>query len=73
MEADRLSRPHAEMSRPACARGEGPVSLLLLPGDGIGPEVINEVARVAARLDSTLRIDERPFGGASLDAHGEPP
>jgi 3-isopropylmalate dehydrogenase len=25
-------------------------SLLLLPGDGIGPEVIAEVRRVAARL-----------------------
>ncbi len=46
--------------------------LLLLPGDFIGPEVTGEVARVAARLVNDLVIDERPFGGASLDLHGEP-
>jgi 3-isopropylmalate dehydrogenase len=46
--------------------------LLLLPGDFIGPEVTGEVARVAARLANDLVIDERPFGGASLDLHGEP-
>jgi 3-isopropylmalate dehydrogenase len=47
-------------------------SLLLLPGDGIGPEVIAEVRRVAERLTNDLVIQERPFGGASLDAHGTP-
>jgi len=47
-------------------------TLLLLPGDGIGPEIIAEVKRVAERLTNDLAIDERPFGGASLDAHGTP-
>jgi len=47
-------------------------SLLLLPGDGIGPEVTAEVRRVAERLTNDLVIEERPFGGASLDAHGTP-
>jgi 3-isopropylmalate dehydrogenase len=47
-------------------------TLLLLPGDGIGPEIIAEVKRVAERLTNDLVIDERPFGGASLDAHGAP-
>jgi 3-isopropylmalate dehydrogenase len=46
--------------------------LLLLPGDFIGPEVTAEVARVAGRLTNDLTIDERPFGGASLDLYGEP-
>src|SRR5580698_6579916 len=46
--------------------------LLLLPGDGIGPEITNEVRRVAERLSNDLIIDERPFGGASLDAAGVP-
>jgi 3-isopropylmalate dehydrogenase len=46
--------------------------LLLLPGDGIGPEVTAEVKRVAERLTNDLTIDQRPFGGASLDAHGTP-
>ena len=47
-------------------------SLLLLPGDGIGPEVTAEVRRVAERLTNDLVIDERPFGGASYDAYGTP-
>src|SRR5580698_6470885 len=47
-------------------------TLLLLPGDGIGPEICAEVKRVAERLTNELAIDERAFGGASLDAHGVP-
>ena len=46
--------------------------LLLLPGDGIGPEVTREVRRVAAKLAPDLAIDERPFGGTSYDQHGTP-
>ena len=48
------------------------MSLLLLPGDGIGPEVTAEVRRVAERLTPDLAIEERPFGGASFDALGTP-
>jgi 3-isopropylmalate dehydrogenase len=47
-------------------------TLLLLPGDGIGPEITAEVERVAARLMNDLTIEQRPFGGASFDAHGTP-
>ena len=50
--------------------------LLLLPGDGIGPEVIAEVRTVAtwmtAKGNFHLDIAERPFGGASYDLHGAP-
>jgi len=46
--------------------------LLLLPGDGIGPEVIREVRRVAERLSNSLAIDERAFGGCSFDQFGTP-
>jgi 3-isopropylmalate dehydrogenase len=46
--------------------------LLLLPGDGIGPEVIAEVKRVAARIAPDLTLDEKPFGGSSFDALGTP-
>src|ERR1700758_4335231 len=46
--------------------------LLLLPGDGIGPEVIAEVRKVAAKLAPELAIDERPFGGTSYDQFGQP-
>ncbi|MGZ3312943.1 MAG: 3-isopropylmalate dehydrogenase [Caulobacteraceae bacterium] len=51
-------------------------SLLLLPGDGIGPEVIAEVRRVAAWMSEhaglELDIDERAVGGASYDLHDTP-
>src|SRR6516165_3128336 len=46
--------------------------LLLLPGDGIGPEVIGEVRKVAAALTPDLVIDERAFGGCSYDQFGAP-
>ena len=47
-------------------------TLLLLPGDGIGPEVCAEVRRVAAALTPDLKVEEAPYGGASYDAHGTP-
>jgi 3-isopropylmalate dehydrogenase len=51
-------------------------SLLLLPGDGIGPEVIEQVRRVSTWMTQHgnfhLELSERPFGGASFDAHGTP-
>ncbi len=47
-------------------------SLLLLPGDGIGPEVTAQVARVVAALDADISLSKHDFGGASIDAHGVP-
>ena len=47
-------------------------TLLLLPGDGIGPEVCAQVRRVAAALTPGLTLDERPFGGTSYDQTGVP-
>ena len=46
--------------------------LLLLPGDGIGPEVTAQVRRVAGKIAPDLTLDERPFGGSSFDQHGSP-
>jgi 3-isopropylmalate dehydrogenase len=46
--------------------------LLLLPGDGIGPEVTAQVRRVADKIAPGMTIDERPFGGTSFDQHGTP-
>lgn len=47
-------------------------TLLLLPGDGIGPEVCAQVRRVATALTPDLKVEEAPYGGASYDAHGTP-
>jgi 3-isopropylmalate dehydrogenase len=46
--------------------------LLLLPGDGIGPEVTAQVRRVAETLTPDLTLEERLFGGISYDKHGVP-
>ena len=45
--------------------------LLLLPGDGVGPEVMGEVRRVLAVLGG-FEIEEDMVGGCSIDAHGVP-
>jgi 3-isopropylmalate dehydrogenase len=47
-------------------------TLLLLPGDGIGPEVTEQVRRVAEALTPDLEIQEWIYGGASFDLHGTP-
>lgn len=50
--------------------------LLILPGDGIGPEVMREVRRVVDWMDRrrrvTFEIQEGLVGGAALDAEGTP-
>ncbi|MBI1362036.1 MAG: 3-isopropylmalate dehydrogenase [Alphaproteobacteria bacterium] len=47
-------------------------TLLLLPGDGIGPEVTAEARRVAEIVAPDLALEDGLLGGASYDAHGEP-
>ena len=51
-------------------------SLLILPGDGIGPEVMVQVRRVVdwfdQRREVTFEVKEGLVGGASYDAHGTP-
>jgi len=47
-------------------------TLLLLPGDGIGPEVTEQARRVAEVLVPDLKFEEDLVGGASIDVHGEP-
>ena len=50
--------------------------LLILPGDGIGPEVMAQVRRVidwfAAKRGLAFEVDEDLVGGAAYDAHGTP-
>jgi 3-isopropylmalate dehydrogenase len=51
-------------------------SLLILPGDGIGPEVMTEVRKVIAWFGAARGMDfdisEDLVGGAAYDAHGTP-
>jgi 3-isopropylmalate dehydrogenase len=51
------------------------VKIALLPGDGIGPEILREAVRILEALRSDgLKIEtqEAPVGGAAYDAAGDP-
>ncbi|HZM24090.1 MAG TPA: 3-isopropylmalate dehydrogenase [Anaerolineales bacterium] len=49
-------------------------NITLLPGDGIGPEVVGEGARVldviARKFGHTINFQERMMGGCSIDKYG---
>lgn len=51
-------------------------NLMILPGDGIGPEVMEEVKKIIAWLNKNARItietQDGLIGGASIDKHGVP-
>jgi len=51
-------------------------TIAVLPGDGIGPEVIAQALRclaaVARLYGHEFALTEYPFGGAAIDAAGEP-
>ncbi len=50
--------------------------ILILPGDGIGPEIVTEAVKVLARLRDEhgldIEMDEALVGGAAIDATGGP-
>jgi 3-isopropylmalate dehydrogenase len=51
-------------------------SILILPGDGIGPEVMGEVRKIIGwfgdKRDIQFDVSEDLVGGAAYDAHGVP-
>lgn len=50
--------------------------IVTLPGDGIGPEIIEQaravLATVASRFGHELQLSEKLIGGAAIDATGNP-
>jgi len=49
--------------------------IAVLPGDGIGPEVVREATKVLERLRReglNIELETAPVGGAAYDAHGHP-
>ncbi len=44
--------------------------VVLLPGDGIGPEIMQSALEILAAVGVDLETEEHVFGGASIDAHG---
>jgi 3-isopropylmalate dehydrogenase len=48
------------------------MKICVLPGDGIGPEIIAEAVRVLKALDLNLEMEEALLGGCAVDATGSP-
>ena len=51
------------------------MKLLVLPGDGIGPEIVAQAVKVLdalRRAGTAIEIETAPIGGAGYDAAGEP-
>ncbi|MGB2248049.1 MAG: 3-isopropylmalate dehydrogenase [Alcanivorax sediminis] len=50
--------------------------VLVLPGDGIGPEIVNEAVKVLnvakEKFGLDVELDEALVGGAAVDAEGDP-
>ncbi|MGH2994759.1 MAG: 3-isopropylmalate dehydrogenase [Gaiellaceae bacterium] len=46
--------------------------VVVLPGDGIGPEVAAAAVRALEALPLDLELEERPFGGAAIRETGDP-
>ena len=44
----------------------------VLPGDGIGPEIIAQATKVLRKLALPLELEEGPVGGAGYEAAGDP-
>ncbi len=48
------------------------MKIAVLPGDGIGPEIVTEAVKVLKALDLSFDMEEAKVGGAAFDAHGHP-
>ena len=48
------------------------MKIAVLPGDGIGKEIVAQAVRVLRRLELPLELEEAPVGGAGYEAAGDP-
>jgi len=48
------------------------MNIAILPGDGIGPEIVTEAVKVLNALDLKFEMQTAPVGGAAYEAAGHP-
>ena len=48
------------------------MKIAVLPGDGIGPEIVAEAVKVLQALDLRFELESAPVGGAAYEASGHP-
>src|SRR5579862_8463452 len=71
--ASRRGRAAASRERSGRAPSRMPdLTVALLPGDGVGPEVAREVRLVLEQLAPDVELAERPIGAAAIRASGDP-
>ena len=48
------------------------MKIAVLPGDGIGPEIVSQAVKVLNKLNLNIEMTEAPIGGAGYEAAGDP-
>lgn len=48
------------------------MKIAVLPGDGIGPEIVEQAVKVLNALDEKFEMETAPVGGAGYEAAGHP-
>lgn len=48
------------------------MKIAVLPGDGIGPEIVAQAVKVLNALNLNITLTEAPIGGAGYEASGDP-
>jgi hypothetical protein len=48
------------------------MKIAILPGDGIGTEIVAEAIKVLKALDLSFTMESAPVGGAAYESHGHP-
>src|SRR5215472_5438377 len=51
---------------------EFPMKIAILPGDGIGTEIVAEAVKVLKALDLRFEMEHADVGGAAYERHGHP-
>ncbi len=48
------------------------MKIAILPGDGIGTEIVNEAGKVLNAVGQNFGMETAPVGGAGYEAHSHP-
>lgn len=48
------------------------MKIAVLPGDGIGPEIVAQAVKVLTALNLNMQLEQAPIGGAGYEAAGDP-
>src|SRR3954452_24770318 len=71
----RLSKPNGLQRSPGSptpSTARQKMKIAVLPGDGIGTEIVAEAVKVLNVLDLKFEMETAPVGGAAYEAHGHP-